>query len=137
MEGLKIIDIKIDASKFIKELKTKPSKVKKTVQEDSYERLEIVNEHTEAKVPYETGKLRASLMRANTVAVHGDIVEQELQYSAFNERTGYDYAFIQETNPSYTHRVGGMRFMEKGINESRPYILKSLEGSVQRAFKEV
>lgn len=121
---------------FIKGLEQTKEQIKKNVASESYEILEIVNKHTEPKVPYETGRLRASVMRPNGMLVEGDFMSQIVEYSARNPRTGYDYAEIQHNNLRYQHRFGESEYLSKGIVESEDEVYRLIERQVDLAIKQ-
>ena len=124
--------------KFIDGLVETKEQIKKNVASESFEILEIVNKHTEAKVPYETGRLRASVMRPNGMLVEGDFMSQIVEYSARNPRTGYDYAYIQHETPDppYHHRVGQWHYLSDGMDESEDEVYRLIERQVGLAIKK-
>lgn len=131
-----MLKFKFNGRKFYNDLTNAKEQIKKNVQADSYEILEIVNKHTEPKVPYETGRLRASVMRRNGMLVEGDYLSQEIEYSARNPKTGFDYALIQHENPYYTHRVGDMLYLTDGMTESEDEVIRLIERDVDMAFSQ-
>ena len=122
--------------KFIDGLVETKEQIKKNVASESFEILEIVNKHTEAKVPYETGRLRASVMRPNGMLVEGDFMSQIVEYSARNPKTGYDYAYIQHENLSYKHPVGQALYLTDGLRESEDEVYRLIERQVDLAIKQ-
>lgn len=128
--------VKVKKTKFINDLKRTKEQIKKNVASDSYEILEIVNKYTEPKVPYETGRLRASVMRPNGMLIEGDFMSQEIEYSARNPRTGYDYAFIQHENLLYRHRVGQALYLREGMFESQDEVYRLIEKDVDMAMAQ-
>ena len=128
--------VKIKKTKFINDLRRTKEQIKKNVASDSYEILEIVNKHTEPKVPLQTGRLRASVMRPNGMLIEKDFMSQEIEYSARNPRTGYDYAFIQHENLSYRHPVGQAKYLEDGMVESEQEVYRLIEKDVDMAMAQ-
>ena len=132
-----MLKFKFRSGKFQNDLTKVKEQIKQNVASDSYEILEIVNKHTEPKVPYETGRLRASVMRPNGMLIEGDFMSQEIEYSARNPRTGYDYAFIQHENLLYRHRVGQALYLREGMFESQDEVYRLIEKDVNSAIKGV
>lgn len=131
-----MLKFRFNGGKFVNDLTRAKEQIKKNVQADSYEILEIVNKHTEPKVPYETGRLRASVMRPNGMLVEGDFMSQEIEYSARNPRTGYDYAEIQHNNLAYKHRFGESEYLSKGMAESENEVYRLIERDVDLGLRE-
>ena len=133
-----MLKFKFNGRKFYNDLVRVKEQTKKNVEADSFEILEIINKHTEPLVPYETGRLRASVMRPNGMLIEGDFMSQEIEYSARNPRTGYDYAFIQHETPPhiYHHRVGQWKYLEVGINESENEIYRLIEKDFDMALAQ-
>lgn len=131
-----MLKFKVNGRKFLNDLTKSKEQIKKNVASDSFEILEIVNKHTEPLVPYETGKLRASVMRPNGMLIEGDYMSQEIEYSARNERTGFDYALIQHENFEYRHRVGQAMYLTDGIIASENEVYRLIERDVESAFAQ-
>lgn len=132
-----MLKFKFRSGKFQNDLIKVKEQIKRNVASDSFEILEIVNKHTEPKVPYETGRLRASVMRPNGMLIEGDFMSQEIEYSARNPKTGYDYAFIQHENLLYRHRVGQALYLREGMFESQDEVYRLIEKDVNSAIKGV
>lgn len=132
-----MLKFKFRSGKFQNDLIKVKEQIKQNVASDSFEILEIVNKHTEPKVPYETGRLRASVMRPNGMLIEGDFMSQEIEYSARNPRTGYDYAMIQHENLLYRHRVGQALYLREGMFESQDEVYRLIEKDVNSAIKGV
>lgn len=132
-----MLKFKFRSGKFRNDLIKVKEQIKQNVASDSFEILEIVNKHTEPKVPYETGRLRASVMRPNGMLIEGDFMSQEIEYSARNPRTGYDYAMIQHENLLYRHRVGQALYLREGMFESQDEVYRLIEKDVNSAIKGV
>lgn len=134
-----MLKFKFRSGKFRNDLIKVKEQIKQNVASDSFEILEIVNKHTEPKVPYETGRLRASVMRPNGMLIEGDFMSQNIEYSARNPKTGYDYAFIQHETPPhiYHHRVGQWHYLTDGMTESEDEIYRLIEKDVNSAIKGV
>lgn len=132
-----MLKFKFRSGKFRNDLIKVKEQIKQNVASDSFEILEIVNKHTEPKVPYETGRLRASVMRPNGMLIEGDFMSQEIEYSARNPKTGYDYAFIQHENLLYRHRVGQALYLREGMFESQDEVYRLIEKDVNSAIKGV
>jgi len=132
-----MLKFKFRSGKFRNDLIKVKEQIKQNVASDSFEILEIVNKHTEPKVPYETGRLRASVMRPNGMLIEGDFMSQEIEYSARNPKTGYDYAMIQHENLLYRHRVGQALYLREGMFESQDEVYRLIEKDVNSAIKGV
>lgn len=132
-----MLKFKFRSGKFRNDLIKVKEQIKQNVASDSFEILEIVNKHTEPKVPYETGRLRASVMRPNGMLIEGDFMSQEIEYSARDPKTGYDYAFIQHENLLYRHRVGQALYLREGMFESQDEVYRLIEKDVNSAIKGV
>lgn len=132
-----MLKFKFRSGKFQNDLIKVKEQIKQNVASDSFEILEIVNKHTEPKVPYETGRLRASVMRRNGMLIEGDFMSQEIEYSARNPKTGYDYAMIQHENLLYRHRVGQALYLREGMFESQDEVYRLIEKDVNSAIKGV
>ena len=132
-----MLKFKFRSGKFRNDLIKVKEQIKQNVASDSFEILEIVNKHTEPKVPYETGRLRASVMRPNGMLIEGDFMSQNIEYSARNPKTGYDYAFIQHENLLYRHRVGQALYLREGMFESQDEVYRLIEKDVNSAIKGV
>ena len=91
-------EIKQDLRSMLREHRTLALKEMQRVAEEVYD-------GAIARVPVETGKLQASsLVTVSTVPRYPGIIATA---EAHNERTNYDYAFIQEVNDDYNHPSGG------------------------------
>lgn len=132
-----MLKFKFRSGKFQNDLIKVKEQIKQNVASDSFEILEIVNKHTEPKVPYETGRLRASVMRPNGMLIEGDFMSQNIEYSARNPKTGYDYAMIQHENLLYKHRVGQALYLREGMFESQDEVYRLIEKDVNSAIKGV
>jgi len=132
-----MLKFKFRSGKFRNDLIKVKEQIKQNVASDSFEILEIINKHTEPKVPYETGRLRASVMRPNGMLIEGDFMSQEIEYSARNPKTGYDYAMIQHENLLYRHRVGQALYLREGMFESQDEVYRLIEKDVNSAIKGV
>lgn len=132
-----MLKFKFRSGKFQNDLIKVKEQIKRNVASDSFEILEIVNKHTEPKVPYETGRLRASVMRPNGMLIEGDFMSQNIEYSARDPKTGYDYAFIQHENLLYRHRVGQALYLREGMFESQDEVYRLIEKDVNSAIKGV
>lgn len=136
-----ILRVELNTSEFDKAMKEKVNKVKEVFNETSYERLEILNEHTEAKVPYRTGRLRASLMRGNTVVSDGAYLTQEFEYSALDPRDNYDYALVTHEGGygsvefDFKYPTATDHYLIKGLDEAYPYIMKELVNDIKGALR--
>ena len=128
--------VKVKKTKFINDLKRTKEQIKKNVASDSYEILETINRHTEPLVPLETGRLRASVMRPNGMLIEKDFMSMEIEYSARNPRTGYDYAMIQHENLLYRHRVGQALYLREGMFESQDEVYRLIEKDVDMALAQ-
>lgn len=128
--------IKVRKTKFINDLKRTKEQIKKNVASDSYEILETINRHTEPLVPYETGRLRASVMRPNGMLIEKDFMSQEIEYSARNPRTGFDYALIQHENFSYRHQVGQALYLTDGMELATNDVIRLIEKDVDMAMAQ-
>lgn len=131
-----MLKFKFNGGKFYNDLVRVKEQTKKNVQADSYEILEIINKHTEPKVPLETGRLRASVMRPNGMLIEGDFMSQEIEYSARNPRTGFDYALIQHENFEYRHKVGQALYLTDGMAESENEVIRLFEKDFDLALRE-
>ena len=131
-----VFKIKVRKTKFINDLKRTKEQIKKNVASDSYEILETINRHTEPLVPYETGRLRASVMRPNGMLIEKDFMSQEIEYSARNPRTGFDYALIQHENFYYRHRVGQALYLTDGMELATNDVIKLIEKDVDMAMAQ-
>lgn len=129
-----MLKFKFNGRKFYNDLVKSKEQIKKNVEADSFEILEIINKHTEPLVPYETGRLRASVMRPNGMLVEGDFMSQEIEYSAKNPRTGFDYALIQHENFYYRHNVGQALYLTDGMEASENEVVRLIERDVDMAF---
>ena len=133
-----VFKVKIKKTKFINDLRRAKEQIKKNVASDSYEILETINKHTEPLVPYETGRLRASVMRPNGMLIEKDFMSMEIEYSARNPRTGFDYALIQHETPPhiYHHRVGQWHYLTDGMELSTNYVYRLIEKDVNMALAQ-
>ena len=131
-----VLKVKIKKTKFINDLRRTKEQIKKNVASDSYEILETINKHTEPLVPYETGRLRASVMRPNGMLIEKDFMSMEIEYSARNPRTGFDYALIQHENFSYRHNVGQALYLTDGMELSTNDVYQLIEKDVDMALSQ-
>ena len=133
-----MLKVRLRYNNFIKGLEQTKEQIKKNVASESYEILETINKHTEPLVPYETGRLRASVMRPNGMLIEGDFMSQIVEYSARNPKTGYDYAFIQHETPYpiYKHKVGQWHYLTDGMVESENEVYRLIEKQVDLAIKQ-
>ena len=127
--------VKILKTKFINDLRRTKEQIKKNVASDSFEILDIIDRHTRPLVPLETGRLRQSVMRPNML-VEKDFLSQEIEYSARNPRTGFDYALIQHENMYYKHRVGQALYLTDGMAESENDVIRLIEKDVDMAMAQ-
>jgi len=127
--------VKILKTKFINDLRRMKEQIKKNVASDSFEILDIIDRHTRPLVPLETGRLRESVMRPNML-VEKDFLSQEIEYSARNPRTGFDYALIQHENFEYRHRVGQALYLTDGMAESENDVIHLIEKDVDMAMAQ-
>ena len=127
--------VKILKTKFINDLRRTKEQIKKNVASDSFEILDIIDRHTRPIVPLETGRLRESVMRPNML-VEKDFLSQEIEYSARNPRTGFDYALIQHENFEYRHRVGQALYLTDGMAESENDVIHLIEKDVDMAMAQ-
>ena len=128
--------VKILKTKFINDLRRTKEQIKKNVASDSFEILDIIDKHTRPLVPLETGRLRQSVMRPNGMLVEKDFLSQEIEYSARNPRTGYDYALIQHENMSYRHPVGQALYLTDGMAKSEDEVIRLIEKDVNMAMAQ-
>jgi len=70
----------------------------------------IVMKKTQMRTPIDTGKLSRSF-RWKVVTDNSRMKVLQVQMSALNERTGYDYAWIQHENFSYKHESKELGFV--------------------------
>ena len=133
-----MLKFKFNGRKFYNDLVRVKEQTKKNVEADSFEILDIIDKHTRPLVPYETGRLRQSVMRPNGMLVEGDFMTQEIEYSARNPRTGYDYAFIQHETPYhiYKHKVGQWHYLTDGMTESENEVIRLFERDFDMALRE-
>ena len=131
-----MLKFKFKGRKFLNDLTKTKEQIKENVASDSFEILEIVNRHTEPLVPLETGRLRASVMRPNGMLIEGDFMSQEIEYSARNPRTGYDYAFIQHENTRYHHKVGQAFYLRDGMELATNDVYRLIEKDVDMAMAQ-
>ena len=127
--------VKILKTKFINDLRRTKEQIKKNVASDSFEIVDIIDKHTRPLVPLETGRLRQSVMRPNML-VEKDFLSQEIEYSARNPRTGFDYALIQHENFEYRHRVGQALYLTDGMTESEDEVIRLIEKDVDMAMAQ-
>ena len=127
--------VKILKTKFINDLRRTKEQIKKNVASDSFEIVDIIDKHTRPLVPLETGRLRQSVMRPNML-VEKDFLSQEIEYSARNPRTGFDYALIQHENFEYRHRVGQAMYLTDGMAESENDVIRLIEKDVDMAMAQ-
>lgn len=132
-----MLKFKFNGRKFLNDLTNTKEQIKKNVASDSFEILDIIDKHTRPLVPLETGKLRQSVMRRNGMLIEGDYMSQEIEYSARNERTGFDYALIQHENFDYHHRVGQAMYLTDGIVASENEVYRLIERDVDSAMAQV
>lgn len=132
-----MLKFKFNGRKFLNDLTNTKEQIKKNVASDSFEILDIIDKHTRPLVPLETGKLRQSVMRRNGMLIEGDYMSQEIEYSARNERTGFDYALIQHENFDYHHRVGQAMYLTDGIVASENEVYRLIERDVDSAMAQI
>lgn len=132
-----MLKFKFNGKKFLNDLTNTKEQIKKNVASDSFEILDIIDKHTRPLVPLETGKLRQSVMRRNGMLIEGDYMSQEIEYSARNERTGFDYALIQHENFDYHHRVGQAMYLTDGIVASENEVYRLIERDVDSAMAQI
>ena len=132
-----MLKFKFNGTKFLNDLTNTKEQIKKNVASDSFEILDIIDKHTRPLVPLETGKLRQSVMRRNGMLIEGDYMSQEIEYSARNERTGFDYALIQHENFDYHHRVGQAMYLTDGIVASENEVYRLIERDVDSAMAQI
>ena len=105
---------------------------------------EIVKAETLPRTPFETGRLGESF-RYTVLTDNSKQKVIQIQMTALNPRTGYDYALIQHENPlppraPYHHVYGGSHFLLKGIQASEDMSMKIIEQdylSLFNGFREV
>lgn len=131
-----VFKIKVRKTKFINDLKRTKEQIKKNVASDSYEILDIVDKHTRPLVPLQTGRLRQSVMRPNGMLVEKDFMSMEIEYSARNPRTGFDYALIQHENFEYRHPVGQALYLTDGMAYAENDVYRLIEKDVVMAFAQ-
>lgn len=131
-----VFKIKVRKTKFINDLKRTKEQIKKNVASDSYEILDIVDKHTRPLVPLQTGRLRQSVMRPNGMLVEKDFMSMEIEYSARNPRTGFDYALIQHENFEYRHPVGQALYLTDGMELATNDVIKLIEKDVDMAMAQ-
>lgn len=133
---------------------------------NSEELNEIVIEHTNDKVPKLTGFLRWSAVRYKSMyrmSSSTDMIQTQVRYRALNvakdmrnigasNHSGFgrgfshrdlvgdpfNYAFIQEVHEyaNYTTAGTGSHYLERGLEESIPYIKKVTSQTVANAIKK-
>ena len=133
-----MLKFKFNGGKFYNDLVRVKEQTKRNVEADSFEILDIIDKHTRPLVPLETGRLRQSVMRPNGMLVEGDFMSQEIEYSARNPRTGFDYALIQHETPPhiYHHRVGQWHYLTDGMAESENEVIRLFEKDFDMALRE-
>ena len=127
--------VKILKTKFINDLRRTKEQIKKNVASDSFEIGDIIDKHTRPLVPLETGRLRQSVMRPNML-VEKDFLSQEMEYSARNPKTGFDYALIQHEHMGYRHPVGQALYLTDGMAESENEVIRLIEKDVDMAMAQ-
>lgn len=78
----------------------------------------IFIERNMPNVPVLTGRLRLGSQADNIIETQrvGNMLILEVTYSAYNLKTGFNYAWEQETNLEYHHpRGGNAMYLEAGI----------------------
>lgn len=127
---------------------------------NSEELNEIVIEHTNDKVPKLTGFLRWSAIRYKSMyrmSSSSDMMQTQVRYRALNVRKdmknigssgsfsrkdlvgdAFNYAFIQEVHEydHYTTAGTGSHYLQKGLEESIPYIKEKTRQTVAKAIKK-
>ena len=131
-----MLKFKFNGRKFYNDLVRVKEQTKRNVESDSFEILDIIDRHTRPLVPLETGRLRQSVMRPNGMLVEGDFMSQEIEYSARNPKTGFDYALIQHENMYYHHDVGQALYLTDGMAQSENDVIKLFEKDFDLALKE-
>lgn len=131
-----MLKFKFNGGKFYNDLVRVKEQTKRNVEADSFEILDIIDKHTRPLVPLETGRLRESVMRPNGMLVEGDFMSQEIEYSARNPKTGFDYALIQHENFEYRHSVGQALYLTDGMAESEDEVIRLFEKDFDMALRE-
>lgn len=88
---------------------------------------EVIRENTVAITPVDTTRLGKSF-KIITLTDNARMKVLEIQMSALNPHTGYDYAAIQHENPTYTHKPPTrMWYLKEGILESQSGAFQIIE----------
>ena len=99
---------------------------------------EIVKAETLPRTPLETGRLGESF-RYTVLANNSKQKLVEVQMTALNPKTGYDYAWIQHddpvSRPPYHHDYGGNKFLLKGIQGAEDLAMRIIEQDYMSMFQ--
>ena len=109
----------LDSAKLEAGLKETLNQLSTIFDEGSIEELNnLFFEKNAPNVPLLTGLLRMGNQLGDNVHVMitGETILIQMEYAAYNDRTGYNYAGIQELNPEYNHpRGGNYQYVERGL----------------------
>lgn len=132
MEGLKIINVNFDTAPFVKELESKPQKIRSKLQSDASKITELILDSSEPYVPVDTGDLRASGYVHSDYHWRGDdgFLYLQMEYSAFDK--GFDYAYVQHEG---NDRISPKKYLYKGMSDASPFVEKIIEVDVRSALR--
>ena len=108
----------LDASRLESGLSNTIDKIYMEFNEEAMESGGMFFEKNAKNVPLDTGRLRAGSRAGDAIETHrvGNMLIMEVTYSAYNPKTGFNYAWEQETNLEYHHpRGGNAMYLEAGI----------------------
>lgn len=133
-----MIHIQVDTSACSKELLSKPQKVEAELQRNASEISTTIIDNTKPLTPILTGELRDSAYLLSDYRWKGGdgYYYMDIEYSALNERTGFNYAEIQHETKSYRHPRGGeVYYLDKGMNKSFDRVKSLLEWNIRRGLR--
>lgn len=94
---------------------------------------QVVKENTIPLTPFETGKLGRSF-KWTVLADNSRMKILQVQMSALNEDTGYDYAWIQHENASYKHPSPYSKHYDRFSDISVSNMVSGIDGTNNPSF---
>ena len=107
----------LDASRLESGLNNTINKIYMEFNLDAMGSGAIFIERNMPNVPVLTGRLRLGSQADDIIETQrvGNMLILEVTYSAYNLKTGFNYAWEQETNLEYHHRYGNAMYLEAGV----------------------
>ena len=136
------IKVRMKSRHGIKYLKALPNNVETSLRElySSGEIQDTVLSQTTKGVPKDTGKLRRSAYRFKDFYKETPThkINATVRYRALNERTGFNYAFIQEIRRYKEYTTPGTDFLYlfRGLTKSAPLVKAKTAAAVMEGVNK-